>query len=147
MFITKFRPNVPVLNRNNSLFFDDQIFRDFFSDVWSGGSIMPATNIKETDNGYMIELAAPGLDKSDFKIRVDNNMLEISSEKSQESNQEEERYTRREFHYSSFKRSWTLPETVDTDAISANYVNGVLNVSLPKKKEAVKNGNKFIEVQ
>lgn len=147
MFITKFRPNVPVLNRNNSLFFDDQIFRDFFSDVWSGGSIMPATNIKETDNGYMIELAAPGLDKSDFKIRVDNNMLEISSEKSQENNQEEERYTRREFHYSSFKRSWTLPETVDTDAISANYVNGVLNVSLPKKKEAVKNGNKFIEVQ
>lgn len=147
MFITKFRPNVPVLNRNNSLFFDDQIFRDFFSDVWNGGSIMPATNIKESDNGYMIELAAPGLNKSDFKIKVDNNMLEISSEKSQENNQEEERYTRREFHYSSFKRSWTLPETVDIDAISANYVNGVLNVSLPKKKEAVKNGNKFIEVQ
>lgn len=146
MYTTKFRPHVPVVNRNSNLFFDDQIFRDFFTDAWKGGSIMPATNIKETDNGFAIELAAPGLDKSDFKIKLDNNVLEISSEKSEKKHQEEGKYTRREFQYSSFKRSWTLPETIDTEAISASYVNGVLNVTLPKKQNAEKNANKFIEV-
>ena len=76
--------------------------------------------------------------KEDFKLAVENNILSISSEKKEESKQENERYTRKEFSYSSFSRSFTMPEHVDTEAISAEYTNGVLKLTLPKKDEAKK---------
>lgn len=146
MYTTKYRNCAPVDSRNNNVFFDDQLFRDFFNGAWKGGSISPASNVKESDENYTIELAAPGLEKGDFKIKLDNHVLTISSEKKEENSNESERYTRKEFQYNSFQRSWNLPETIDTDAISASYNNGILNVVLPKKQDVVKNTNKVIEI-
>lgn len=146
MYTTKYRNCAPVDSRNNNVFFDDQLFRDFFNGAWKGGSVSPASNVKESDENYTIELAAPGLDKADFKIKLDERVLSISSEKKVENNNESERYTRKEFQYNTFKRSWNLPETVDTDSISANYSNGILSVVLPKKQDVVKNNNKVIEI-
>ena len=84
--------------------------------------------------------------KEDFKLAVENNVLSISSEKKEESKQENERYTRKEFSYSSFSRSFTMPEHVDTEAISAEYTNGVLKLTLPKKDEAKKKAVREISI-
>lgn len=146
MNTVKYRGFRPATTRRGSVFFDDNIFRDFFNDTWKGGSMMPASNIKEDEKLFTIEMAAPGLEKSDFKINLDDDLLTISSERKEEKNEETEKYTRKEFQYSGFSRSWNLPETIDTEAISASYNNGILSVVLPKKQEAIKNFNKEIEI-
>jgi HSP20 family protein len=98
---------------------------------------LPAVNVKETEDDYLIEVAAPGMKKDDFKINLDNDRLTISSEKEDEDADNEDDYTRREFCYQSFQRSFNLPERlVDTEKIKAEYKNGVLNVTLPKREEA-----------
>ncbi len=100
---------------------------------------LPAVNIKETENSYEVEMAAPGLKKDDFKIELDNNVLTISSEKSEETQEGNgnEKYSRREFSYQSFQRSFTLPkEVVDEDKIEAHYREGVLQLRIPKKEMA-----------
>ncbi|MFM2230502.1 MAG: hypothetical protein RL607_1760 [Bacteroidota bacterium] len=129
------------------------VFDEFFKPDWMGGiqnfgANVPAVNIKETDTAFGIELAAPGKHKSDFTIEIDLNVLTISSEtKAQnESSQSEGRYTRREFSYASFKRSFTLPESVNTEAIQANYENGVLQITLPKRDEALPKPKRLIEI-
>lgn len=95
---------------------------------------IPSVNILETKEAFEIELAVPGMGKEDFNINLENNVLTISSEK--EIKKEEERnFTRREFVYGSFSRSFTLPKTVDSDKISADYQHGILRVGLPKKEE------------
>ena len=127
--------NVPVFNR----FFDDFFTKDLF---WNGENELakfnsnPAVNIKENDKSFDLELAAPGLDKKDFNIEVNDNVLTVSFESKQENEVSEDNYTRREFGYRSFKRSFTLPETVNADKIQAKYENGVLNLNVPKKPEA-----------
>ncbi len=146
MYTTKYRNCAPADNRGGNVFFDDRIFRDFFNDSWKGGSAMPASNIKESDENYTIELAVPGLDKGDFKIKLEKQLLTISSEKKDQKNNESEKYTRKEFQYSSFKRSWNLPESVNTEAISASYNNGILSVVLPKKQEEAKSTDKVIDI-
>ncbi|WP_223883330.1 MULTISPECIES: Hsp20/alpha crystallin family protein [Arenibacter] len=93
-------------------------------------------NIKETAEAYFVEMAVPGLNKSDFKIDIDNQVLSISAELEEESEDKQENYTRREFGYSSFKRSFNLPETVNEEHIEAKYNEGILSVHLPKKEEA-----------
>lgn len=100
------------------------------------GINMPAVNIVEEKDNYMIEVAAPGLEKKDFKIDLNNNVLTISSEVSDEKEDKQERYMRREFSYSSFKRSFTLPDTAQVDKIAANHKNGILQITIPKKEEA-----------
>jgi HSP20 family protein len=98
---------------------------------------IPAVNVRENNDNYMIEVAAPGLEKKDFHIDLENNLLTISSEK--EFKQEEEndgKFVRREFGYSSFKRSFTLPESIDSEKIGASYKEGVLHITIPKKEEA-----------
>jgi HSP20 family protein len=102
-------------------------------------STLPAVNIKETDDDYEIEVAAPGMNKGDFKLNYDNGRLTISSEKSDEKEEKEgKRVTRREFSYQSFQRSFTIPEDeVISDKISAKYKDGILHVTLPKQ-EAIK---------
>ncbi len=102
------------------------------------GSSIPAVNIRETADGYEVEMAAPGMSKKDFRIELDNNVLTISSEKRTENEQKEgERYTKREFSYQSFQRSFSLPkEVVDDEKIQAKYEDGVLRLSIPKKEEA-----------
>jgi HSP20 family protein len=105
-----------------------------FSDT---NTTLPAVNIKENADAFMVEMAAPGMAKEDFKIELNNDLLTISSEKKNEKETKEgETYTRREYSYQSFSRSFTLPNTVDGEKISAKYENGVLSIEIPKKEEA-----------
>src|SRR5690625_272441 len=107
-----------------------------------------AVNVKENDYEFILEVAAPGMKKEDFKLELDNNVLSISSEKKEEKETEdkEEKFTLREFSYSSFKRSFTLPETVDHSKISADYKDGVLKIELPKREEAKVQPKRTIEI-
>lgn len=106
--------------------FDGMITRDFKR--WS----TPSVNIKESDSTYTLELAAPGLAKEDFKIRIDENQLTIWAEKKQELNEKTEKYSRKEFSFTSFTRSFMLPENVNIEGIQANYTNGIMMIVIPK---------------
>lgn len=117
-----------------------------FSDT---GTTVPAINIKETDNSYEVEMAAPGMKKEDFRVELDNNILTISSEKSDERNEggEMEKYSRREFSYQSFQRSFSLPkEVVDEDKIQARYRDGVLHLTIPKTEKAKQKPPRKIQI-
>jgi len=96
----------------------------------------PKVNIKESDEAYVLDMAVPGFKKSDFQIGLENEKLSISAEIKVEDDKQEENFTRKEFSYASFKRTFLLPETVDEGAINANYNDGILTVSIPKKEEA-----------
>lgn len=95
---------------------------------------IPSVNITENNENYFIQLAAPGLEKKDFKIEVENDMLTISSQKEQQSDEEKDNYRRREFSYQSFSRSFQLPENSQADKIEAQYQDGILKLTLPKKE-------------
>jgi HSP20 family protein len=95
---------------------------------------LPAVNIKETKKEFSIEFAAPGFTKKDFKIDIDQDVLTISAEKEHEEHEENDNFTRREFSYNSFSRSFTLPQTVSGEKIDAHYNNGILKLSVPKKE-------------
>jgi HSP20 family protein len=97
---------------------------------------IPAVNIAETEGQFHIELAAPGLKKEDFKISLDKDILSVSAEKKTENVDESKKYSKREYSYSSFVRSFTLPETADHAKIDAEYTDGVLKLSVAKKEEA-----------
>lgn len=103
-------------------------------------------NIKETDNGYSLEVIAPGFEKTDFKVNIDNNSLTISAEKKSEEKTENEKQVRKEYSYRSFKRSFTIDDKINATAIDASYVNGVLKLNLPKKAD-VKEAAKDIEIK
>ena len=96
----------------------------------------PAVNIAETENEFHIELAAPGLKKEDFKISLDKNVLSISADKKAENVEEGKKITKREYSYTSFTRSFTLPETVDHSKIEAEYTDGILKLNVAKREEA-----------
>jgi HSP20 family protein len=104
--------------------------------IWNKVLTVPAVNIVEGTNDYQVSLAAPGLKKDDFRIDVEGNMLTISSEKEENKEEKDAKHTRREYSYSSFSRSFTLPEEVNQEKIDAVYVDGVLKLTLPKKEEA-----------
>jgi len=99
---------------------------------------MPAVNVKEDTDSYTVSLAAPGLKKEDFKLDIEGNMLTISCEKEEQEEEKNEKFTRKEYDYFSFSRSFTLPEDVKQDGIDAHYENGVLNIRLPRLEEAKK---------
>ena len=103
-------------------------------------------NIKETEKNYGIDVVAPGFEKADFKINLDQDILTISAEKKDETKNESEKEIRREYSYRSFKRSFTLDEKIDAAGIEAKYVNGILTLNLPKKEE-VKTASKVISIQ
>ncbi|TYP97836.1 HSP20 family protein [Tenacibaculum adriaticum] len=118
---------------------DDIFNRDLpsvFTSNFNTGITLPKVNIKETADAFMVEMAVPGLKKSDFHIEIDNQVLSIFTETKEENEHKEGNYTRREFGYSSFKRTFTLPESVNDEKINANYNEGILNILLPKKEEA-----------
>lgn len=97
---------------------------------------LPAVNVKETNDEFVIELAAPGMDKKDFKISFKNNVITISSEKEDKKEEKKDNYTRREFSYQSFQRAFTVPENaILSDKIEATYNNGILEIKLPKREE------------
>jgi HSP20 family protein len=133
------------------------VFQDFFKpwDRWfdtNGGSLsqmltVPAVNIVEKKDHFDISLAAPGMKKDDFNIDVEGNLLTISAESEQNREEKDERHTRREFNYTSFSRSFTLPEGVMKDRIDASYENGLLRLMLPKTEEAKKPSSKHITVK
>jgi HSP20 family protein len=130
--------------------FDDEGFgRDFLKDFFDFESnpTVPDVNVRETKNEYVIELAAPGLDKKDFNVDVQNNVLVISSEKEHKDEDKDENYLRREFGYSKFQRSFSLPEGVEADDIKAKHDNGVLYVTVPKKEEQKQKPSKKIEIE
>ena len=120
------------------------IFDDFFRNDWLEPGLferklnIPAVNIAEHKDEYRLSLAAPGMKKSDFKIDIDGNMLTISAELEEKKEEKKEKYTREEFNYSSFSRSFTLPEEVQKEKIEAVYEDGVLKLYLPKKEESKK---------
>ncbi len=96
----------------------------------------PSVNVEEHETHFIMALAAPGLVKSDFNINIENNLLTISAEKKSESEEKSEgKYTRREFNFSSFKRSFQVDDNINQEGIVATYENGVLNITLPKKEE------------
>ena len=142
---------IPMLrNRRFLPSFDDDVFgKDFLKDFFDFEShpTVPDVNVREDKDKYTIEVAAPGLDKNDFSVDIQNNVLTISSEKEMKDEKDEKSYLRREFGYSSFQRSFSLPETVKVDNIKAKHENGVLYVELPKKKEAVEKSSKKIDIQ
>lgn len=107
---------------------------------------LPATNIRELDKEFIVELAAPGLKKDDFHVEIENNILEIKVEKRTETEEEKDKYTRREYDYTAFYRSFTLPEHVVDDKIKAEYKDGVLMIHLPKSEKAIKKAVKEISV-
>lgn len=136
-------------NSNSNLFSSvmDELFKD-----WMGGTqmvnrtVVPPVNIKETDEAFTVDLMAYGMKKEDFNIEVDNDLLTISSEVKQEKNEQEGKFTRKEFAYSSFRRTFTLPETVKEEDINASYQDGILRITLPKKDEALPKAKRLIDI-
>jgi HSP20 family protein len=120
----------------------------FINQDWNHiSATLPAANIIEADDHFNIELAAPGKKKSDFTIKLDEGVLTISSETETKSTEKDDNFTRKEFGYSSFKRSFNIPETISDDKISASYKEGILTVSLPKKEEALPQPKKLISIK
>ena len=147
-----------LLKRNGNLFnqlpvlFDDFINRDSFnwglSNFSSSNTTVPAVNIRETNENYHVEVAAPGMQKKDFKVELDGNLLTISSEKSDKKEEvDAEKYTRKEFSYQAFQRSFTLPkEVVDADKIQAKYEDRMLHLLIPKQEEAKQKAPRLIQI-
>jgi len=137
--------NFPTLSN----WLDDICNRDLpsvFTSNFNTGITLPKVNIKETVDDFTVEMAVPGLKKSDFQIDIDNQILSISTETKEENEHKEENYTRREFGYSSFKRTFTLPESVNNEKINARYNEGILSILLPKKEEAKQKPARSIKI-
>ncbi len=120
--------------KNTAPYFNN-VFDSLFSEAINKNltvNKVPGVNILETENAYKIEVAAPGLNKEDFQINVKKDTLSVWAEKKDEASEEKKDYTRKEFDYYSFARSFVLPETVNTDQITAEYVNGILNITIGK---------------
>jgi HSP20 family protein len=136
MTLVKFNPE----KRNNSLLpgFND-VFDSIFNDTFFNDRMVarvPAVNISETENNYHVELAAPGLRKEDFKLNLEHNVLNISVEKTSDQQDNQKNYSKREYSYSSFVRSFTLPESADDSQINATYTDGILRIDIAKREEA-----------
>lgn len=145
MTLVKFNPQ-----KNNTLMpgFND-VFDSIFNDTFFADRMItrvPAANISETADHYHVELAAPGLKKEDFKLSLERGVLSISVEKRIEDKQEGRSYAKREYSYSSFVRSFTLPESADENGIQATYNDGVLTIDIPKREEA-KSVSRQIEIK
>lgn len=137
------------LVKRNRLFFPTM--EDFFGPDWFGGTsntvnTLPAVNIKENEKHFELELAIPGQKRDDFNIEIDEHVLTISMESRAEDEEVTENYTRKEFSFSSFSRSFTLPETIDESKIDASYREGILKVLLPKREEALPKPKRMISI-
>ncbi len=131
-------------------------FNEFFNHDWADWSrnnysdpntTLPSVNVKETDDLFEVEMAVPGMTKDDFKVELNDNYLTISAEtKTEDESKTDEKYTRREFCYKSFSRSFTLPELVETNKIEAKYDEGILRLSIPKREEAKPKAIRQIEI-
>ena len=125
--------------------FDNMFKHDFFNEM-KDYNYLPAVNIVEEENNFELHVSAPGLNKEDFKINLENETLTISSEKKEEKEETKKNYSRKEFYHGSFSRSFSLPQTINRENISAEYENGILKVVLPKKEEAKASLSKEIKI-
>lgn len=133
------------------------VFQDFFNSAVNrtlsdylnveAPLTQPSVNIKETADDFKIELAAPGLEKNDFNLSIEKDKLHISAQKEEKREENTENFTRKEFSFNSFTRSFDLPNTLMTDKVAANYENGILTIQLPKKPEAKPQPAKQIEIK
>jgi HSP20 family protein len=126
-------------------FFNDRFFNQLDSRNCNVNS--PAVNITEDDHGYTIEVAAPGIQRKEFNIEVNEDVLTISTEQKESKEEKKPNFLRREFNFRSFKRSFELPETVDQNDIKATHDAGILTLTLPKKEEVVQKAPRQIEVK
>ena len=139
------------LIRKQTAFQDfDLLFNDFFDDSWFNGLTLtktttPSTNIKETEKSFEMEVAAPGMNKEDFKAEIENGYLIISCETKKETEDTNDNYSHKEFNYSSFKRSFKLPDNTETKEIDATYKDGILKLTIPKIEK--KKINNLIEIK
>lgn len=128
--------NRPALTNWADDFFGRDLLNNFFDS--HSMTLQPSVNIAEGEKEYRIELAAPGLEKEDFKVNLEDGILVISSEKEMSETEKNEKFVRREFHYASFKKAFSLPEEVDLEKIDAVYEKGILKMTLPKKEAVLK---------
>jgi HSP20 family protein len=136
-----------ITRRSFRPFYMPNIFdEDLFPVVTNRTSSMPAVNIRENDKNYVLDLAIPGIDKKDLKIDINEDVLTISSETKNESEESSDGYKRKEFSYSTFCRSFYVPENVTREKIEANYKDGILSVALPKMEEEKSKINRKIEI-
>lgn len=133
------RPNV------NS--FLDEFFTNDWFPATTRNSFVPAVNVQEGEKEFVLELAVPGKTKNDFEIELDQDVLTIASVEDQANDNQHELFTRKEFNFNAFKRSFTLPESINTKKIKANYTQGILRVALPKRKEAIPQPSKKIAIE
>jgi len=146
MMIVNVKPRTRGVRYSNPSF--DRILQDFFRDDTSFNGVTknnPPVNILETAENFKIEVAAPGFDKANFSVNTEKEVLTIAAKK-EVNNEAAGTLRRKEFSYSEFQRTFRLPDTVNQDAIEANYVNGVLTVTLPKKEETKDKAAKKIEI-
>lgn len=141
-------------NKRNAMFPNvNSIFDDFFADDdslfrrWKNVSAFPSVNVKDEEDCFCLEVAAPGLKKDDFKVEIDKGVLTIKSETKKEEKEETDNFTRQEFSFSSFSRSFWLPENVKSDEVEATYENGILKLVIPKEEIAVKKEVKKITIK
>ena len=140
MTLIKWQHRNPLSDMVNNLFDND--LGDFFGKRFSD----PAANIIESNDAFMLDIAAPGMVKDDFKINLENNILNISAEFEDQKREEGKNYTRKEFYYGSFSRAFTLPKTIDLESIKADYEDGILKITLPKKQDAKVDIKKEIKI-
>ncbi len=144
---------IPIRTNKKTGFFP-QLVSDFldnsrFAPNWFESEFnqsFPAVNIRETEKNFAVEFAAPGFKKTDFKISADNNILTVGAEKKEEKNENKEGFTRKEFSYNSFSRSFSLPQHVNAEKIDAKYNDGILALTIPKKDGIKTNPKKEIKV-
>ena len=126
----------------------DELFDDRWFNFDTFNQTFPAVNTIEKDNQYLLEIAVPGMDKKDFEIEIQNDLISISSISNQEKEVKDNlNYNRQEFNYNSFHRTFSLPKEVDQSKIKAIYLNGILTITLPKLKEVISKSKKLIEVK
>ena len=136
-----------MLVKRSDFSFLPSLMDDIFNDFSKSSTSLPAVNIKENESAFVVEVAVPGLTKEDIQINVENNVLTIASEKQSENDESNDRYTRKEYSYQAFKRSFNLPkDRINSEAIAANYRNGELIISLPKIEKVAPKAQ-LIEIQ
>jgi len=138
-----------LVKRNNLVF--PALMNELFKPDWFGGletvsHSLPSVNIKENETNFELQLSVPGRNKEDFQIEIDKDVLTVSAVVKNEEVEREEKYNRREFSFNSFKRSFTLPNTINAEKIEAEYQNGILSFVLPKKAEALPKPKRQIEL-
>lgn len=137
---------LPILRSGYMPRLSNELLSSIFDSSAESLCTMPSVNIHEHDDAYSIELAAPGYEKADFSVNLERNTLTISGERKQQSDGKGLRRLRQEFRYASFSRSFSLPDDVDANGISASYSHGILSVQLPKREESRRNASRQIDI-